>query len=178
MRLVLYDADGDFDSGFDWWNENGLTEHKLPFESGRTDLLIGSASKLDIHNINLLSTLLVHSEYNGFWRHLGQRFKSDMQDLLDRHILAGVLTAPWVRKGYAKFGDDDRFFAALQELVAYAYGESARIRQRRLLFFKTSRDIPARRPNGILEEMQYLLGKYRRFVEKKSPSTAYEGWRG
>jgi len=65
-------------------------------------------------------------------------------------------------------GDDDRFFAALQELVAYAYGESARVKQRRLLLFGTWRDIPARPSNGILEEMQSLLSRYRKLIERQS----------
>src|SRR5262249_45562893 len=61
-RLVLYDAEGDFDGNFDWWKESSkhrLVEPKLPFENGRTDLLTGSGSRLDIQNINLLATLLV-----------------------------------------------------------------------------------------------------------------------
>ena len=39
----------------------------------------------------------------------------------------------FVQATWAQIGDDDKFFAALQELVAYAYGESARVKQRRLL---------------------------------------------
>jgi len=41
-RLVLYDAEGDFDGNFDWWKESykhRLVEPQLPFENGRTDLL-------------------------------------------------------------------------------------------------------------------------------------------
>ena len=175
IRLVLYDANGDFDRDFAWWNQQGVSEPELPFENGRTDLLIGSGSKLDIQNINLLATLLVHSEYNGYWRTLGEQFKVEMERLLDRHILTGLLTAPWVRQSSAQFRDDDRFFAALQELVAYAYGESARIKQRRLLLFGTWRDIPARSPNGILEEVQSLLSKYRRLLEMQSNLVAQGG---
>src|SRR5262249_23140379 len=59
-RLVLYDAEGDFDRSFDWWRkdpgEHCCVEPHLPFESGRTDLLTGSGSRLDIQNINLLAT--------------------------------------------------------------------------------------------------------------------------
>jgi len=63
-RLVLYDAEGDFDRNFDWWKESGkhrVVEPQLPFENGRSDLLTGSGSRLDIQNINLLATLLVHA---------------------------------------------------------------------------------------------------------------------
>jgi len=98
-----------------------------------------------------------------------------MIELLDRHILNGLVSAPWVRESFARMGDDDRFFAALQELVAYAYGESARIKQRRFLCFETWRHIPARPPNGILEEMQTLLEKYRSRVENSSPLVSQRG---
>ena len=75
VRLVLYDADGDFDRGFAWWNKDGVAESELPFKNGRTDLLVGSASRIDIQNINVLASLLVHAEYNGYWRSLGDQFK-------------------------------------------------------------------------------------------------------
>jgi hypothetical protein len=42
---VLYDAKGDFDRNFDWWKESGkhrLVEPQLPFENGRSDLLVSS----------------------------------------------------------------------------------------------------------------------------------------
>jgi hypothetical protein len=168
IRLVLYDAEGDFDRNFSWWNFCGVREPELPFSNGRTDLLIGPGSSLDIENINLVATLLVHSEYDGYWSGLGQEFAAEMEMILKRHILAGLLDAPWVRQSWAQFGDDDRFFAALQELVAYAYGESTRVKQRRLLLFGSWRNGPARSPNGILEEMQGLLVKYRKAVERQS----------
>jgi hypothetical protein len=174
IRLVLYDAGGDFDNEFTWWNRCGAREPKLPFTKGRTDLLIGSGSRLDIQNINLVATLLVHSEYDGYWRVLGQEFSVEMEALLERHILTGLLAAPWVRQSWAQIGDDDRFFAALQELVAYAYGESTRVKQRRLLLFERWRNVPAR-PNGILEEMQRLLSKYRKLIERQSNLVSQAG---
>jgi hypothetical protein len=174
IRLVLYDAGGDFDRNFSWWNSCGAREPNLPFTNGRTDLLLGSGSRLDIENINLVATLLVHSEYDGYWRLLGHEFGVEMEALLERHILTGLLAAPWVRQSWAQIGDDDRFFAALQELVAYAYGESTRVKQRRLLFFERWRDVPAR-PNGILEEMQRLLSKYRKLIEMQSKLISQAG---
>jgi hypothetical protein len=62
--LVLYDADGNFDRDFEWWKGFGthrVIESQLPFDAGRNDLLAGSASRLDIENINLIATLLVHA---------------------------------------------------------------------------------------------------------------------
>jgi hypothetical protein len=168
IRLVLYDAQGDFDKDFAWWNSGGVPEPELPFTNGRTDLLIGSGSRLDVENINLVATLLVHSEYDGYWRGLGEEFSAEMEAVLERHILAGLLAAPWVRESWAQIGDDDKFFAALQELVAYAYGEFTRVKERRFLVFGTWRDVPARSPNGILEEVQRLLSKYRKLIERQS----------
>jgi hypothetical protein len=168
IRLVLYDAEGDFDRDFTWWNHCGVPEPELPFTNGRTDLLIGSGSSLDIENINLVATLLVHAEYDGFWRVLGQDFGAEMEALLDRHILTGLLAAPWVRQAWAQIGDDDRFFAALEELVAYAYGEATRVSKRGLPLFGRWRDVPERSPNGILEEVQRLLFKYRKLIERQS----------
>jgi len=175
IRLVLYDAGGDFDRDFSWWNSCGVREPELPFKNGRTDLLIGSGSRLDIENINLVATLLVHAEYDGYWRVLGQEFSVEMEALLERHILTGLLAVPWVRQSWAQVGDDDRFFAALQELVAYAYGESTRVKERSLLLFGRWRDVPARSPNGILEEVQRLLSKYRKLIERQSNLVSQAG---
>jgi len=167
IRLVLYDAGGDFDREFTWWNRDGVCEPQLPFSEGRTDLLLGSASRLDIRNVNLLASLLVHSEFDGYWRAIGDQFRTDMGALLERHILSGLVASPWVRQNWAQIGDDDRFFAALQELVAYAYGESARVKKRRLLLFRSWREIPARPSNGILEEMQALIAKNREKIQRE-----------
>ena len=95
IRLVLYDAQGDFDKDFAWWNHCGVLEPELPFTNCRTDLLIGSGSRLDVENINLVATLLVHAEYDGFWRSLGEEFSAEMEAMLGRHILSGLVAAPW-----------------------------------------------------------------------------------
>jgi hypothetical protein len=137
-RLVLYDAEGDFDRSFDWWTkdsgEHCCVEPHLPFESGRTDLLTGSGSRLDIENINLLATLLVHAQYQGYWSELGMQFQEEIELLLERHLLTGLIEVPWVRTFDPKSEDDDRFFAALQELMAYAFEESIRIKKKDRLF--------------------------------------------
>jgi hypothetical protein len=169
-RLVLYDAEGDFDRNFDWWKESGkhrVVEPRLPFESGRSDLLTGSGSRLDIQNINLLATLLVHTQYQGYWNQIGMQFQAEMEALLDRHILKGLIDAPWVRTHDLESDDDDRFFAALQELVAYAFEESVRIKKKGLLF-PNWHEIPARSSRGILQEVQSLLQKYRSELIRQS----------
>jgi hypothetical protein len=162
--LVIYDAEGDFERDFDWWERYGNHRRirpELPFEDGRTDLLIGSGSRLDIENINLLATLLAHAEHQGYWSKLGEQFEEDMQSLLNRHLLAGLVDAPWVRTGDAESADDLEFFSALQELVAYVFEESVRVKKKSSILFSRWHEIPARSSRGILHEMQSFLKKYR-----------------
>ena len=169
-RLVLYDAEGDFDRNFDWWKESGkhrVVEPQLPFENGRSDLLTGSGSRLDIQNINLLATLLVHAQYQGYWNQLGTQFQAEMEALLERHVLKGLVDAPWVRTDDLRSNDDHRFFAALQELVAYAFEESVRIKKKGRLF-PSWHEIPVRSSRGILQEVQSLLQKYRSELVRQS----------
>jgi hypothetical protein len=169
-RLVLYDAEGDFDRNFDWWKASGkhrVVEPQLPFENGRSDLLTGSGSRLDIQNINLLATLLVHAQYQGYWNRLGMQFQAEMEALLERHVLKGLVDAPWVRTDDLRSNDDHRFFAALQELVAYAFEESVRIKKKKGLF-PGWHEVPARSSRGILQEVQSLLQKYRSELIRQS----------
>src|SRR5262249_48567026 len=62
------------------------------------------------------------------------QFEEEMEALLERHVLKGLVDAPWVRTDDPKSGDDDGFFAALQELVGYAFEESVRIKKKGSLF--------------------------------------------
>jgi hypothetical protein len=173
QRLVIYDAGGDFDRGFEWWERVGngkdrLVRRQLPFESGRTDLLTGNGSRLDIENINLLATLLIHAEHQGYWNELGKQFEEEIISLLDRHLLAGLVSAPWGRSSGAEDLDDTTFFSALQELVAYAFQESARLKKTLGIPFSKWHELPARSSAGILTEMQSLLTKYRTEVIRQS----------
>jgi hypothetical protein len=168
-RLVLYDAAGDFDRNFDWWKESSkhrLVEPQLPFENGRSDLLTGSGSRLDIQNVNLLATLLVHAQYQGYWKQLGMQFQEEMEALLERHLLSGLVDAPWVRTDDPESNDDDGFFAALQELVAYAFEESVRIKKKGRRF-PGWHEIRVSSP-GILQEVQSLLQSYRSELVRQS----------
>ena len=171
-RIVIYDAGphGDFDCAFPWWarTANGLTiRPSLPFLSGRTDIMVGPGSKVDIHNINLLATILVHAQSvggDGYWSSFGALFASDLVSLLDRHLLAGLVEAPWIctseMEGTAK---DHLFLSALQELTAYAVSEATRLEQGNLSARLSSlQDKEA--PGGILNEMQVLLATYRTLV--------------
>jgi hypothetical protein len=173
QRLVIYDAGGDFERGFEWWERSGngkdrVIRFQLPFENGRSDLLTGNGSRLDIENINLLATLLIHAEHQGYWSKLGEQFEEDMQSLLDRHLLAGLVNAPWIRTGDAESADDMKFLSALQELVAYVFEESVRVKKTSGVLFSRWPEIPAGSSGGILHEMQSLLKKYRTEVVRQS----------
>jgi hypothetical protein len=171
QRLVIYDAGGDFDRDFEWWAGDGERRRilrRLPFKDGRSDLLAGSGSSLDIENINLLATLLIHAEHRGYWGKLGEQFEEDMQSLLDRHLLAGLVSAPWVRTDDTESADDMKFFSALQELVAYVFEESVRGKEKSGILFSRWHEIPARSSRGFLHEMQSLLKKYRTEIVRQS----------
>lgn len=178
-RIVIYDAgpNGDFDDTFAWWARSAdrLTiRPSLPFLSARTDILVGPGSKVDIHNINLLATLLVHAQSpggDGYWSSLGEQFGNELAALLDRHLLAGLIEAPWIciNDFQGSTATDHQFLSALQELTAYAAAEATRL--------KPARDsLPARSlslqendvSGGILDEMQELLATYRAIVTSVS----------
>jgi hypothetical protein len=171
QRLVIYDAGGAFERGFEWWERstNGkgrLIRPRLPFEYGRSDLLTGSGSRLDIENINLLATLLAHAQYQGYWSELGARFEEDMHALLDRHLLSGLVSAPWVRSDTPERAGDRKFFDALQELVAYVFEESVRVSANSSRVASNAQERAS--GGGILQEMQVILQKYRNEVLKQS----------
>jgi hypothetical protein len=162
-RLVIYDGGmyGEFDTDFQWWarTDNGLlVRDHLPFLTSRTDILVGPGSPNDIHNINLLATLLMHAqagEEGGYWQSLGELFVRDFSALLNRHLLLGALEAPWVcRTDIDGDGDphsDEAFLAALQEIMVYARSEVSRLSR-------------AGADNGILCEVQALLRTYRDII--------------
>ena len=80
----------------------------------------------------------------------------------------GLVNAPWVRTDDPESNDDDGFFAALQELVAYAFEESVRIKKKKGRLFPGWHEIPARSSRGILQEVQSLLQKYRSELVRQS----------
>src|SRR5437588_2982883 len=90
-----------------------------------------------------------------------------MEALLERHVLKGLVDAPWVRTDDPESDDDDAFFAALQELVAYAFEENVRIKKKGGLFAGWH-EIPVRSSRGILQEVQSLLQEYRSELVKQS----------
>ena len=95
------------------------------------------------------------------------QFEEEMEALLERHVLKGLVDAPWVRTDDPESDDDDGFFAALQELVAYAFEESVRTNRKGRLF-PGWHEIPASSSHGILQEVQSLLQKYRSELVRQS----------
>jgi hypothetical protein len=53
---------------------------------------------------------------------------ADVEALLERHLLQGILEVSWIHPATGKMADDTQFFSALQELMAYAFEEYARHR--------------------------------------------------
>lgn len=156
-RVVLYDANGDFDHEFEWWKKthgNLAIAERLPFDNGRTDVLTAQ-SKVDIENINLLATLLAHVRWGGYWHKLGYKFERKMRALLERHLLGGLLLAPWIRTDESVGEGDARFIDALRELSAYAFDDTWRSHQPKRSVAHTQGY------HGILREIKTLLQDHR-----------------
>ncbi|MGC1880363.1 MAG: hypothetical protein WA703_04030, partial [Pseudolabrys sp.] len=159
-RIVLYDGEGDLDRAFEWWDlekDRFSILPQLPFLKERTDVLT-CQSKTDIENVNLMATLLSHHQTLAYWEHLGRRFVADVEALLKRHLLQGILEVSWIHPATGEIADDTQLFSALQELMAYAFEEYARLeKERRNQGWR--RGISDR--PGILLEMRALLQHYR-----------------
>jgi hypothetical protein len=114
-RIVLYDGEGDLDRDFEWWDlekDRLSVLPRLPFVTERTDVLT-CQSKTDIENVNLMATLLSHHQTFAYWKHLGRRFVADVEALLKRHLLQGILEASWIHPATGKVADDMQFFSAV-----------------------------------------------------------------
>jgi hypothetical protein len=177
-RIVIHDAgpNGEFDSSFSWWARKSgrlAIRRSLPFLNARTDVLVGPGSRVDIHNINLLATLLVHAQSSGdgYWSSLGEQFADELALLLDRHLLSGLIEAPWIGSPDtdANPATDHLFLSALRELTAYAAAEATRLKRVPESMLTRSSGLPESvAVGGILNEMQQLLAKYRGAVTSLS----------
>jgi hypothetical protein len=128
-------------------------------------------SKTDIENVNLMATLLSHHQALAYWEHLGRGFVADVEALLKRHLLQGILEVSWIHPATGEMADDTQFFSALQELMGYAFEEYARLgKEKRNQWWRRSSDRP-----GILEEMQALLQHYRAELLAESGRLLQEG---
>lgn len=167
-RLALYDARGSFDERFEWWEGkpgNLKIRSDLPFKKGRTDILVGPGSVVDIKNINLVATLLAHVHHQGFWNKLGREFIADLRELLREHKLLSILNAPWIREDHDPLtGKDEGYFKALDTLVGYSFNEKGRFNEqsKNVLRWLVSKlqDSSPEEPANILLEMRALLARY------------------
>jgi|SRR3989344_1319450 len=180
-RLVIYDAEylGGFERNFAWWKRSQqhgrVIRPELPFKkAARTDIIVGACSRRDIENINLAATLLVHArfkQHRGYWRNLGASFQNDVERMLEKHLLGGLLEAPWVHPGGALDMEGDReFFAALQELTAYAFEDAERTAK----YQRSSRfsHMWSTLKPGILDDARSLLEDYRTVLVAQSEAPA------
>lgn len=172
-RLVIY-GKGVLQRTFDWWGKDKSGElHVTSFPDHhphRTDVLT-CQSLLDIDNVNLVATLLVHSTYGGYWEDLGKQFESDVVALLEQHQLLGLLDIPWVydsneRQKNTEDEQDPKgelFFTVFEDLMAYAFDEYRRIQRAR------TEENAAAATSGILFEMREILDQYRIELNVRSP---------
>lgn len=159
-RFTIWDGEGALDTDFEyWWYENSrlkvLTD--LPFTKERTDVIV-CQTKVDVQNVNLVASLMVHDRFMGYWGRLGSKLASEVEQLLGTHLLRGVLDVPWIRTDEEATVDDEAFFSTFTELMVYAFDESARIRRRRLVHFWQQQ------PESILISMREIIERYRRKV--------------
>lgn len=168
-RFVIYGA-GVLDRSFRWWGANRSRElvvRELPQGIvNRTDVLTCQSMR-DIENVNLVATLLVHVQHHGYWRMLGLEFIEEMEAMLARHQLAGILEADWCRRGSfnAREQQDQMFLDALTELMNYAHDEVVRITHA----YETGDHTAG--SHSILFEMHELLDRYRTEIRVQSPAT-------
>ena len=105
-----------------------------------------------------MATLLSHHQMLAYWGHLGRRLVADVEALLERHLLQGILEVSWIHPATGEMADDTQFFSALQELMAYAFDECARLeKEKRHQWWRRDTSDPP----GILAETKALLQHYR-----------------
>ena len=97
---------------------------------------------------------------------------ADVEALLKRQFLHGILEVSWIHPATGERPDDTQFFSALQELMAYAFEEYARLEKERCnqWWRRSTSDRP-----GILEEIQSLLQHYRAELLAESGRLLQEG---
>jgi hypothetical protein len=116
--------------------------------------------------------LLSHHQTLAYWKRLGGRFVADVEALLRRHLLQGMLEVGWIHPATGEMADDTQSFSALQELMAYAFDECARLekeKRNRWWWRDTSN------PPGILAETKALLQHYRAELLAESGRLLQEG---
>jgi hypothetical protein len=159
-RITIYDGNGELDQNFEWWTRKSFRPEirrvrwRFPFLTERTDVLT-CTSRVDIENVNLIATLLLHRAQYWFWDRLGGNFIQEMLSIIDSHQLMGHLSVPWVRREEEQQGDDERYQGAINEIMAYALKEVVRLNQKG-------------ETGGILLEVRDVLARYRASLIKQA----------
>jgi hypothetical protein len=97
---------------------------------------------------------------------------ADVEALLRRHLLQGMLEVCWIHPATGEMADDTQSFAALQELMAYAFDECARLENvKRIQWWRRDTSDPP----GILAETKALLQHYRAELLTESGRLLQEG---
>ena len=94
---------------------------------------------------------------------LGEQLAHELVSLLDRHLLAGLIEAPWIGIPDTDVNPttDHLFLSALQELTAYTAAEATRLKRAQENVFARLSSLPENDARGgILNEMRQLLAKY------------------
>ena len=139
QRLVIYDAGGDFDRGFEWWERCSNGKDVLSGANCHSKTAVAICSPVTaVSWTSRTSISLRRCSSMPSTKAIGsnEQFEQDMQSLLDRHLLAGLVDAPWVRTGDPERAGDLEFFSALQELVAYVFEESVRVKKKSGILFR------------------------------------------
>ncbi|MBX4191871.1 hypothetical protein KW798_00045 [Candidatus Parcubacteria bacterium] len=159
-RLAIWDGNGQLIRNFKYWERREDRPHirdELPFNTQRTDV-VPCESRQDIMNVNLLATLLVHSQNGDFWNDLGDELMKEMEKLLADHQLHGALDVPWICTSDEKTLDDTPYFGIFTELMEYAFLEQRRMEKEATLLKKW---LHKPKPPSILISVQVLLHKCR-----------------
>ncbi len=136
IRPVLHGVGGQtstFDRNFLYYTKdaNGSKQvyFRLPWKSGkhRTDILAGPCTKGDIKRFNLISSLLVHRRYGGFWAELGEKLYDRTLQIMVEHQIGYMLDFPWVHSSFVQKPssiEDDLVFDAIVELHELLHDEA------------------------------------------------------
>lgn len=147
-------------------HDGGAANLPLPFiygmKNGRVDML-GRRSVLDIENLQLLGTVLSHSQFgHGPFGKFADEFKAEYHKILLKHGLAHVLEGSWVhdrRSSYTKREQEDHL-KVVNDCCAVWHAHSTAISD------AVEQGLPP--PDGIIFEVNKLLGWLRDVVSQEA----------
>ena len=150
-RLVLYDAEGDFDRNFDWWKELGecrLVEFNRHSKTAAAICSRAAAAGWTSRTSTCLLPFssMLSTRVTGMSSACSSRRR--WKHCSERHLLNGLVDAPWVRTDDPESDDDDGLLP-FPRACAYAFEESA-VSRRKVAAFGAG----TRNESGHLAELQ------------------------